>query len=59
MLRAYDKAAAEKFLGTDDSSLVERLGVRIKIVASDYRNIKVTTPEDIHVAETLLRSGDK
>ncbi|MBR6887299.1 MAG: 2-C-methyl-D-erythritol 4-phosphate cytidylyltransferase [Selenomonadaceae bacterium] len=59
LLRAYDKAAAEKFLGTDDSSLVERLGVRIKIVASDYRNIKVTTPEDIHVAETLLRSGDK
>ena len=59
LLWAYDKAAAEKFLGTDDSSLVERLGVRIKVVASDYRNIKVTTPEDIHVAETLLRSGDK
>ena len=43
------------FFGTDDSSLVERLGVRIKIITSTYDNIKVTTPEDIHVAETLLQ----
>ena len=56
LLRAYDKAAEENFLGTDDSSLVERLGVKIKIVASSYENIKVTTPEDIHVAETILRN---
>ncbi len=55
LLRAYDKAAEENFLGTDDSSLVERLGVRIKVVTSSYENIKVTTPEDIHVAETILR----
>lgn len=56
LLRAYDKAAEENFLGTDDSSLVERLGVRIKVVTSSYENIKVTTPEDIHVAETILRN---
>lgn len=55
LLRAYDKAAEENFLGTDDSSLVERLGVKIKIVASDYQNIKITTPEDIKIAETFLR----
>ena len=55
LLRAYDRAAEENFLGTDDASLVERLDVRIKIVTSDYRNIKITTPEDIHVAETFLR----
>ena len=59
LLRAYEKAAEEKFLGTDDSSLVERLGVRIKIVTSSYDNIKITTPEDIHIAETILRSGRK
>ena len=55
LLQAYDKAAQENFLGTDDSSLVERLGVRIKIVTSSYDNIKITTPDDISVAETLLR----
>ena len=55
LLQAYDKAATENFLGTDDSSLAERLGTKIKIVASDYRNIKVTTPEDIIIAESFLR----
>ena len=59
LLRAYEKATDENFLGTDDSSLVERLGVRIKIIDSSYDNIKVTTPEDIHVAETFLRSENK
>ena len=55
LLQAYDKAAEENFLGTDDSSLVERLGTKIKIVTSDYRNIKVTTPEDLTIAENFLR----
>ncbi|MBR0262191.1 MAG: 2-C-methyl-D-erythritol 4-phosphate cytidylyltransferase [Selenomonadaceae bacterium] len=55
LLQAYEKATEEKFLGTDDSSLVERLGAKIKIVTSSYDNIKITTPEDIHVAETFLR----
>ena len=55
LLQAYSKAAEENFLGTDDASLVERLGANIKIVASDYENIKITTPEDISVAETFLR----
>ncbi|MBR3746532.1 MAG: 2-C-methyl-D-erythritol 4-phosphate cytidylyltransferase [Selenomonadaceae bacterium] len=59
LLRAYEKAAEENFLGTDDSSLVERLGVRIKIVPGEYSNLKITTPEDIFVAETFLRSENK
>ena len=59
LLRAYEKAAEENFLGTDDSSLVERLGIRIKIVAGEYSNLKITTPEDIFVAETFLRSENK
>ena len=54
LLRAYERATAENFLGTDDSSLVERLGATIRIVDGGYDNIKVTTPEDIHVAETFL-----
>ena len=56
LLRAYDKAVEDNFLGTDDSSLVERLGIRVKVVTSNYDNIKITTPEDLNVAETLLLS---
>ena len=54
LLRAYKKAEEENFLGTDDASLVERLGEKIKIVASDYKNIKITTPEDLKIAEAIL-----
>ena len=54
LLRAYEQAERDRFLGTDDSSLVERLGVRVKIVVSDYRNIKITTPEDLSIAEALI-----
>ena len=55
LLRAYKKAEEENFLGTDDASLVERLGEKIKIVESDYKNIKITTPEDIKIAESFLQ----
>ena len=56
LLRAYEQAATDNFLGTDDASLVERIGGKIKIVKSSYKNIKITTPEDIQIAETFLRS---
>ena len=59
ILRAYAKAEEDGFLGTDDSSLVERLGIRIKVVESEYSNLKITTPEDIWVAETFLRSENR
>lgn len=55
LLRAYEQAASDKFLGTDDASLVERIGGKIKVVPSSYKNIKITTPEDIQIAETFLR----
>ncbi len=54
LLDAYKKAAEDNFLGTDDASLVERIGGKVKIVWSDYKNIKITTPEDIKVAESFL-----
>lgn len=44
---AYERAEKESFLGTDDSSLVERIGGKVKIVLGDYDNIKVTTQEDL------------
>lgn len=54
LLQANHQAEADGFLGTDDSSLVERIGVKVHIVESDYRNIKLTTPEDMIVAEAFL-----
>ena len=59
LLRAYAQAEAENFLGTDDASLVERLGAKVKIVTGSYDNIKITTPEDLSVAESFLRGGNK
>ncbi len=56
IVKAYEQAERDNFLGTDDSSLVERLGYKVKIVKSDYKNIKITTPEDILIAEAFLRS---
>jgi len=55
LMRAYDDAMAERFYCTDDSALVERSGGRVKIIRGSYSNIKITTPEDIPVAEALLK----
>jgi len=52
--RAYKKAYTDSFYGTDDASLVERLGVKVKIVEGLYENIKITTPEDIEFARMML-----
>ena len=52
---AYASAAAEGFLGTDDASLMERQGWQLRVVMGDYRNIKITTPEDMVLAEAFLK----
>lgn len=52
---AHDAAAAEGFLGTDDTSLVERQGETVHVVQGDYRNIKITTPEDMVLAEAFMK----
>jgi 2-C-methyl-D-erythritol 4-phosphate cytidylyltransferase len=53
--QAYDQAEQDGYVGTDDSSLVERLGVKVKVVSGSYGNLKVTTPEDLIIAEALLK----
>lgn len=53
---AHEIAEAEAFLGTDDAMLVERLEKEVHIVMGDYRNIKITTPEDLILAEAFLRN---
>jgi 2-C-methyl-D-erythritol 4-phosphate cytidylyltransferase len=59
ILDAYERADREGFLGTDDSSLVERMGKKVRIVMGDYRNIKITTPEDMILAEAFLKEAGK
>ncbi len=44
---------------TDDASLVERLGYRVKLYMGAYDNIKITTPQDLALAEVLLRKRGK
>ena len=51
---AHRAAEAEGFIGTDDASLVERQGGDVAVVRGDYRNIKITTPEDLILAEAFL-----
>lgn len=51
---AMGKARAEGFLGTDDAQLVERLGVAVRVVSGSARNLKITRPEDLRIAEALL-----
>lgn len=57
IMKAYKKAFQDGFYGTDDTVLVERLGHPVKLIDGSYENIKITTPEDILIAETFVRLG--
>jgi 2-C-methyl-D-erythritol 4-phosphate cytidylyltransferase len=52
---AHSIAYRDGFIGTDDAALVERLGIPVKIIMGSYENIKVTIPDDLVVAEALLK----
>ena len=54
IFNAHLSAEAEGFYGTDDASLIERGGGEVHIIRGDYRNIKITTPEDLVLAEAFL-----
>lgn len=53
--KAFKTAYEEGFLGTDESSLVERAGMPVRVVEGSYENIKITTPEDMAYAECILK----
>jgi 2-C-methyl-D-erythritol 4-phosphate cytidylyltransferase len=57
--RAFDAAAADGFTGTDEASLVERLGESVWVVMGSARNIKITTPADMELAEFLMAQGTR
>ena len=51
---AHQAAQARQLTATDDASLVEQLGFRVKLVNGSYANLKITTPIDLRVAEVLI-----
>jgi 2-C-methyl-D-erythritol 4-phosphate cytidylyltransferase len=56
ILEAYKKAIEDSFIGTDDSSLVERLGFKVRVLEGESQNIKITTQEDLVLAEKIIES---
>jgi len=54
--QAFDEAAQDGFLGTDEASLVERSGQPVAVVMGSARNIKITTPADMELAEFYLKN---
>jgi 2-C-methyl-D-erythritol 4-phosphate cytidylyltransferase len=55
LYRAYEQAAKDGFVGTDDSSLVERISHPVTMVEGDYDNLKLTTQEDLFFAQAILQ----
>jgi 2-C-methyl-D-erythritol 4-phosphate cytidylyltransferase len=53
--KAYHQAFDAKF--TDDASVVEAMGIKIDLIEGDYQNIKITFPEDIAIAQLLMKSN--
>jgi len=54
---AHDRALRDGYVGTDDATLVERLGFPVTLISGSKSNIKVTTAEDLAMAAALLRAA--
>ncbi len=52
--KAFEKAKKDKFIATDDVSLVERIGKKVAIAKASYKNIKATTIDDLDIIKKLL-----
>ncbi len=57
--KAFDEAEAAGFLGTDEASLVERMGHNVAVVMGSPKNIKITTPDDLELAEFFIAQEDR
>lgn len=55
--KAHEAAIQDGFIGTDDASLVERLGQNVKIIPGSRSNIKITSQEDLELARAILQSS--
>lgn len=56
IMKAYQQAMKKGCYGTDDASLVEKLGRKVKLVMASYNNIKITTPSDLLIAEQIIKN---
>jgi 2-C-methyl-D-erythritol 4-phosphate cytidylyltransferase len=57
--KAFDEAAADGFMGTDEASLIERSGAPVHVVMGSPRNMKITTPADLELAEFFLAQAQR
>lgn len=57
IMKAYETAKMDDFVGTDDASLAEHSGYPVKVIMGSYRNIKITTKEDLLIGEAFLKEG--
>jgi 2-C-methyl-D-erythritol 4-phosphate cytidylyltransferase len=57
ILKAHEAARRDGYIGTDDASLVERLGEHVKIINGNKYNIKITKKEDLDVAKAIFDAG--
>jgi len=57
ILKAHEAAQRDGYIGTDDASLLERLGMDVKIITGSRFNIKITLKEDLAVARALFDAG--
>ena len=58
LIDAYKDAFKNKFYGTDDAMLVERIGYKVKMLEGSYNNIKITTQEDLNIGSQIVRVQD-
>jgi 2-C-methyl-D-erythritol 4-phosphate cytidylyltransferase len=57
--KAFDEATADGFMGTDEASLIERSGSAVHVVMGSPRNMKITTPADLELAEFFLSQENR
>lgn len=59
LFNGYEYMKEHDLTVTDDSSLAEAIGIKVKCVMGSYDNIKITTPDDLLISELILKRGDK
>ncbi len=55
LMRAHQSVREHGIVVTDDAAMVERIGVKVKVVRGSYENIKITSEEDLPLADLILR----
>ena len=59
IMDAHRRASEDKFIGTDDSSLVEKMGWKVNVVRGRHENIKITTAIDLFLAELIMNKNGR